>query len=430
MLNQTTISDDEPFVREMCFGALRWRNRLQAIANQLLRKPFRPKDSDINWLLLLGLYQLLYLRTPDHAAIGETVEAARQLKKKWACAVLNGVLRGFQRNKDEILAALPEGANIQSAHPKWLTTRIKEAWPEHWQGILEQNNQQAPMSLRVNIQKTNREDYLQLLAEDPTPIDATPLALSPMGIQLTQACSVEKLPHFSEGWVSVQDEAAQLATLFLNPQANDRVLDACAAPGGKTCHILETCPELQEMVAIDISEARNRRVTENLNRLQLEATVISANIADTNKWWDSEPFDRILLDAPCSATGVIRRHPDIKWLRRESDIAVLAKQQLELLETCWQTLKVGGELLYSTCSILPDENQKIVTSFLAQQKDAESIMLYEDTTLGKDKALADLWRQNTISKEHACIEGMTLQLFPTQAGHDGFFYAKFKKTNG
>ncbi|MBL4866043.1 MAG: 16S rRNA (cytosine(967)-C(5))-methyltransferase RsmB [Pseudomonadales bacterium] len=421
VLSKADLSEDEAFIREMCFGVLRWRNRLQAIVNQLLRKPFKPKDSDINWLLLLGLYQLLYLRTPDHAAIGETVEAAKQLKKKWACAVLNGVLRGFQRNKQELLAALSQDINIQTAHPKWLTDKIKQAWPNHWQGILEQNNQQAPMSLRVNTRRTNREHYLRLLSNDDNCIAAKPLAHSPEGIQLEQACVVDKLPHFSDGWVSVQDEAAQLATLFLAPQANDRILDACAAPGGKTCHILEKCPDLKELVAVDISEVRNRRVTENLNRLQLEATVLSADIAAPELWQDDETFDRILLDAPCSATGVIRRHPDIKWLRREKDIAVLVKQQLELLLICWQKLKIGGELLYCTCSILPDENEMVVTSFLALQADAQPMALYGE------KELSLFSNESAFSDEESCAVGMGLQLFPTHNGHDGFFYAKFKK---
>jgi len=429
VLSNADLIEDESFIREMCFGTLRWRSRLQAIANQLLRKSFRPKDSDVNWLLLLGLYQLLYLRTPDHAAIGETVEAAKQFNKKWACAVINGVLRSFQRNKEDIISALPTDADIQTAHPKWLSTKIQYAWPQHWQAILDQNNQQAPMSLRINSQYTDRDDYLELLSQlDPPsqlepslqeaetePFIATALKHSPVGIQLKQACGVDKLPHFYDGWVSVQDEAAQLATLFLDPQANERILDACAAPGGKSCHILEKCPDIDELVAIDISETRNQRIFENLDRLNLDATVITADIAITSQWWDNKHFDRILLDAPCSATGVIRRHPDIKWLRREKDIQALAILQLELLQICWQTLKVGGELLYSTCSILPDENGRIVKSFLALQKDAEAIPLLSSGNL------------TSFSDDESSVVGLGLQLFPTKNGHDGFFYAKFRK---
>lgn len=415
VLSNANLSQDGSFVREMCFGTLRWRTRLQAIADQLLLKSFKPKDNDINWLVLLGLYQLLYLRTPDHAAIGETVEAAKQLKKKWACGVINGVLRGFQRNKNDLLTALPPSIHIQTAHPKWLSDKIEKAWPTHWQQILAQNNQQAPMSLRTNKRKTSRKHYLDLLTQEEPILQAKPLQYSNVGLQLEHACDVDALPHFRDGWISVQDEAAQLATQFLAPQANERILDACAAPGGKTCHILETCPDIKELVAIDISESRNRRVTENLNRLNLDATVLSADIAALDQWWDKQLFDRILLDVPCSATGVIRRHPDIKWLRKESDIAILAKRQLELLQICWQTLKIGGELLYCTCSVLPEENEMIINAFLTQQSGAQAMMLAE----GKELSL--------FSNEESITNGLGLQLFPCQDGHDGFFYAKLIK---
>jgi len=395
---------DRGLTQDLAFGTARWQPRLDALAERLLQKPFKAADADVHALLLVGLYQLLYSRIPAHAAIGETVGCADKLKKPWAKALLNAVLRRAQRESAEILAELERDPVVRTAHPRWLQKALKAFWPEQWETICAANNAHPPMILRVNRRHHSRDAYLGLLAEQNIAAQAS--RYSRDGIVLGQACDVHSLPGFIEGWVSVQDEAAQLAADLLDLAPGQRVLDACCAPGGKTCHILEAEPQLAGVVAVDLEEKRLVRVRENLQRLGLDAQLIAADGRDTRAWWDGKPFQRILLDAPCSATGVIRRHPDIKLTRQPDDIAALATLQGELLDALWPTLDVGGVLLYATCSTLPTENTEVIEAFLARTSGARELDLA--TTAG-------------VKQPHG------RQLLAQQGGHDGFYYAKLIK---
>ncbi len=416
---------NRPLLQELCFGVCRWFIRLDKIASLITNHPFKTRDSDIHALLLVGIYQILHLRVPDHAAISETVEATRQMDKAWAAKVINGTLRRLQREKSELEQSLPDNLTVQAAHPKWLVDMIKAAWPEQAERIVSNNNTQAPMTIRVNPRHNQRESYLQQLKQKG--IQAKLCEFSNCGIQLDKPCSVEKLPGFDQGHCFVQDEAAQLSATLLDAQPGDKVLDACAAPGGKTTHIAELQPELSALVALDADEQRVIRIHENLTRLSLTAEVHAQSLEDFTQQYLEKPienttentviidsrnendrplFDRILLDAPCSAVGVIRRHPDIKWLRKRTDINTLAETQLRLLKTAWTILAPGGTLLYATCSILPHENERVVNAFLAEQSDA------------KEQVLNVTWGQPA---------SVGVQLLPQKDGHDGFYYAKLIK---
>ena len=395
---------DRGFTQDLAFGTARWQPRLSALATKLLQKPFKAADADVEALLLVGLYQLLYTRVPAHAAIGETVGCAEKLKKPWAKALLNAVLRRAQRESEALLAELEHDPVVRTAHPRWLQKSLKAFWPEQWEGICAANNAHPPMILRVNRRHHSRDAYLQLLTD--AGIAAKPCVYSTDGIVLEAAADVRSLPGFAEGWISVQDEAAQLAAGLLDLAPGQRVLDACCAPGGKTCHILEVQKDLAGVVAVDLEAKRLVRVRENLARLGLSAELIAADGRDTATWWDGKPFQRILLDAPCSATGVIRRHPDIKLTRQPDDIAALAVLQGELLDALWPTLEVGGILLYATCSTLPTENTEVIQAFLARTSGARELDLA--TTAG-------------IKQPHG------RQLLAQEGGHDGFYYAKLIK---
>jgi 16S rRNA (cytosine967-C5)-methyltransferase len=396
---------DRALVQDLAFGAARWQPRLALIAGKLLRKPFKDGDRDLEALLLVGLYQLFYTRIPAHAAIGETVGCADKLKKSSAKALLNAVLRSAQRDSQRLLAELDGDPVLHSAHPRWLQKQLKACWPEQWQTVCAANNAHPPLILRVNRRRSQRDACLRHLQQLGVP--AQPCRYSDDGIRLLQACDVTQLPGFAEGWFSVQDEAAQLAAGLLQLAPGQRVLDACAAPGGKTCHLLEAQPALGEVLALDQEAKRLARVRENLERLKLNATLIAADARATPSWWDAVPFQRILLDAPCSATGVIRRHPDIKLTRQAEDIPALAKLQGELLDALWPTLEIGGILLYATCSILPLENTEVIGAFLARTPDARECII--EGTFG-------------LSQAHG------RQLLPQQDGHDGFYYAKLSKS--
>ena len=395
---------DRGLTQDLAFGTARWQPRLSALANKLLQKPFKAADADVEALLLVGLYQLLYTRIPAHAAIGETVGCADKLKKPWAKALLNAVLRNAQRESETLLTELEHDPVVRTAHPRWLQKSLKAFWPEQWEAICAANNAHPPMILRVNRRHHSRDAYLQLLVE--ADIEAQPCTFSQDGIVLAEACDVRNLPGFAEGWISVQDEAAQLAADLLDLAPGQRVLDACCAPGGKTCHILEVEPKLAGVVAVDLEAKRLVRVRENLERLGLSAELIAADGRDTATWWDGKPFQRILLDAPCSATGVIRRHPDIKLTRQPDDIAALATLQGELLDAMWPTLDVGGILLYATCSTLPTENTEVIEAFLARTPGAREL---------------DIAGQFGLKQPHG------RQLLAQQGGHDGFYYAKLIK---
>jgi 16S rRNA (cytosine967-C5)-methyltransferase len=395
---------DRGFTQDLAFGTARWQPRLSALAAKLLQKPFKAADADVEALLLVGLYQLLYTRVPAHAAIGETVGCADKLKKPWAKALLNAVLRRAQRESEALLAELERDPVVRTAHPRWLQKSLKAFWPEQWEAICAANNAHPPMILRVNRRHHTRDAYLGLLTE--AGIAATPCVYSRDGIVLDAAADVRSLPGFAEGWISVQDEAAQLAADLLDLAPGQRVLDACCAPGGKTCHILEAETKLAGVVAVDLEAKRLVRVRENLARLGLSAELIAADGRDTATWWDGKPFQRILLDAPCSATGVIRRHPDIKLTRQPDDIAALAVLQGELLDAMWITLEVGGILLYATCSTLPTENTEVIEAFLARTPGAREL---------------DLATAAGIKQPHG------RQLLAQEGGHDGFYYAKLIK---
>ncbi|MBK5417253.1 16S rRNA (cytosine(967)-C(5))-methyltransferase RsmB [Pseudomonas sp. TH31] len=395
---------DRGFTQDLAFGTARWQPRLSALAAKLLQKPFKAADADVEALLLVGLYQLLYTRVPAHAAIGETVGCAEKLKKPWAKALLNAVLRRAQRESEALLAELEHDPVVRTAHPRWLQKSLKAFWPEQWEAICAANNAHPPMILRVNRRHHSRDAYLGLLTD--AGIAATPCVYSRDGIILEAAADVRSLPGFAEGWISVQDEAAQLTADLLDLAPGQRVLDACCAPGGKTCHILEAEPALAGVVAVDLEAKRLVRVRENLARLGLSAELIAADGRDTATWWDGKPFQRILLDAPCSATGVIRRHPDIKLTRQPDDIVALAVLQGELLDAMWIALEVGGILLYATCSTLPTENTEVIEAFLARTPGARELDLA--TTAG-------------IKQPHG------RQLLAQQGGHDGFYYAKLIK---
>ncbi len=395
---------DRGLTQDLAFGTARWQPRLSALAERLLQKPFKKADADVEALLLVGLYQLLYTRIPAHAALGETVGCADKLKKPWAKALLNAVLRRAQRESNDILAELERDPVVRTAHPRWLQKSLKAFWPEQWEAICAANNAHPPMILRVNRRHHSRDAYLQRLSE--AGIEAAPCQFSVDGILLAQPCDVRSLPGFDQGWISVQDEAAQLAADLLDLAPGQRVLDACCAPGGKTCHLLEAQAGLEAVVAIDLEAKRLTRVRENLDRLGLDAQLIACDARDTASWWDGKGFQRILLDAPCSATGVIRRHPDIKMTRQADDIPALASLQGELLDALWPTLEVGGILLYATCSTLPTENTEVIEAFLARTPGAREL---------------DLATQAGVRQPHG------RQLLAQEGGHDGFYYAKLIK---
>lgn len=404
--HQSSLSNikDQGLLQELCFGVTRWWWRLDAIVTLLLDKPLKAKDGDINHLLMIGLYQLQYMRVPDHAAVAETVAACLALKKAWAKNLVNAILRNYQRRADKIALQLKDNPVAEYSHPQWMLNRIKAAWPQQWQSVLQANNEKPPMVLRVNLRKTTRRAYHDQLMT--AGMNADELRFTESGLLLQIPVPVDQLPGFAEGLVSVQDAAPQLAAILLQTEANQRVLDVCAAPGGKTAHILESQPDLQELVAVDIDSERLDKVSENLRRLGLSAKLIVGDGQAPEIWWDKKVFDRILLDAPCSATGVIRRHPDIKQLRRDSDIQQLVDIQQHILRAVWPLLRSGGMILYATCSILPQENEQQVHEFLGVYPDAISVKI------------AQSWG---ISQEYG------RQVLPGQNSMDGFYYACIQK---
>lgn len=394
---------DKALLQQFCYGVLRWLPKLDFCCSRLLQKPLKGKQRPFQFLLYVGIYQLMAMRIPAHAAISETVEAALSMKASGMKGFINGVLRNYQRQQEDLMAAAENVDSCCFGHPNWFIKQVKQHYPEQWESILEANQQQAPMWIRVNKQQFNCSDYLTQMAE----AEIGGFIHEPLkqGICLEKPVDVFKLPGFEEGSCSVQDGAAQFAGQLMDVQPGDKILDACAAPGGKTCHMLESQPQLAQMTALDCDANRLTRVEENLTRLQLTAKLITADAADTQSWWDGELFDRILLDAPCSATGVIRRHPDIKWLRRAEDIGQLASLQKQILNQLWSLLKPGGTLVYATCSVLPEENRHQITSFLSTCEDAR---------------LAPINAQDTP-------ETPGWQLLPGENDMDGFYYCRLIK---
>jgi len=394
---------DRAFCRELCYGTIRWYGRLEAILDQLLKKPFKAKDDDIKVLALLGLYQIIYLNTPDHAAVSETVNTCAKGRKRWAKGLLNGVLRNFLRERESLESKADDGP-ARNSHPAWLAKQLQSDWGERSNDIMQANNQHPPMSIRVNQQQGTRAAYLEQLNDNE--INASINPFNTCGLVLDKAVGVDQLPNFWEGACSVQDSAAQLAAGLLDVHAGHRVLDVCAAPGGKTAHILESATGDIHLTAIDIDENRNMRVIENLERLQLEADVLTVDGLEPNEWFDGQLFQRILIDAPCSATGVIRRHPDIKLLRQASDIDNLVELQHQLLKAIWPLLEKNGVLIYATCSILSAENSQQITRFINEHPDAKAVNI--DATWGQ-----------------ACENGR--QILPGENNMDGFYYACLSK---
>ena len=394
----TVAVRDRGLVSECCYGTLRHHASLSWLLERLLRRPLKRRETLVRMLLLVGLYQCWELRVPDHAAVSATVDAARQLGKPWAVSLVNAVLRAFLRQRETLLKALAAEPLASTEHPRWLAARFREDWPAQWQALIAANNSHPPMVLRVNQRRIDTAAYLrELTAVD---IAARPVAGSDTALQLERPRDVETLPGFAEGLVSVQDAGAQLAADWLAPTPGQRVLDACAAPGGKTCHLLERY-DPAELVALDIDPGRLARVADNLRRLGLRASLVAGDLRRPRDWWDGRLFQRILLDAPCSGTGVIRRHPDIKLLRRAADITPLAAHQLQLLEQAWTLLAPGGYLLYVTCSVLREENVTVMSRFLAH---TDAVELPLSQTWGLSQAVGR-------------------QLLPGPDGTDGFYYA-------
>lgn len=396
---QKNISDkDKSLLQELCFGTLRVLPELEWYVQQLMAKVMTGKQRPLHYLLMVGLYQLLYTRIPAHAAVAETVNGAIVLKRPQMKGLINGVMRQFQRQQ-QIMTEQFQSQNGRFLHPGWLLQRIQLAYPQQWQAIIDANNQKPPMWLRVNRQHHTCEQYLQLLQQ--AGIEAFPHPDYSDALRLAAPCSVTLLPGFEQGWVTVQDASAQGCVSILEPQNGESILDLCAAPGGKTTHILEAAPEAK-VIAVDVDEGRLKRVTENLARLNQQATVIAGDGRDPQAWSNGQIYDRILLDAPCSATGVIRRHPDIKWLRRNSDIDELVSLQKEIINAIWPQLKSGGTMIYATCSILPEENKLQIDDFIRNHSDAKLVNIGDTQSP---------YRQN----------------LPSPDGGDGFFYAKLIK---
>ena len=394
-------------LQEICFGTCRWYLSLEFLLHKLVANPIKEKDRDVKNLILVGLYQLKELNIADHAAVNETVAASKTLNKSWAKPLINAVLRSYQRNLQRLTEELDRSApDIKYSCPTWLFNEINVAWKSKSQSILKGNNQRPPLTLRVNISKKCPEEIMALFSENR--IVGRRGKLARTAIYLEKPLPVEKIPGFTDGWLSIQDESSQLVPKLLNLKPKLRVLDACSAPGGKTCAIIESERSLTEVVALDESLSRIQKTRENLLRMGLKASLIKGDVINPTKWWDGRLFDRILLDAPCSGSGVIRRHPDIKILRRDEDIEALTKIQAMMLDSLWQCLRPNGLLLYTTCSILPRENDSQIKDFLKRTDNAK----YEGIT-------AD-WGVE-------CNYGRQL-LTGDEENHDGFFYSLLSKS--
>lgn len=397
-------------VKALSFGAVRWHHRHRLIIARLLQRPLRGRDKVLEALLSVGLFQLHDTRQPDYAAVSATVEATKHLKKSRATGLVNAALRRYQRERDVILQAVMEEDEGRYSHPQWFIDCLRADWPEHWREVLTKTLEHPPFWIRVNRQLSARDDYAARLAEKFN-INVTTLPGIHDALRLDRPMAVAELPGFSDGQAFVQDAASQLAAELLSPEPGMRVLDACAAPGGKATHMLERTRGQITLIAVDVDKGRNKLLQSNLDRTGFSAQVLTADVRLTESWFDGELFDRILIDAPCSATGVIRRHPDIKFLRRAGDIAVLAKRQSNMLEKLWPLLKPGGQLLYATCSLLVEENSAVVTKFLEQHADAREIRPLNGRVL-------------TIATDCA---GPGYQLLPGSADTDGFYYALMER---
>jgi len=391
---------DRAFIQALCYGVCRNFHRLDYILSQMLDKPL--KDLDVKALALIGLYQLKFMRVKSHAAVSETVLAAR--KKPWAKALINALLRSYLRGQEGFEQKADNVKSALVSHPDWLIQQIEQDWPMQAQQIFQQNNEQPPMALRVNLANISQYQYLQKLRDQG--IEAEAVSFCRSAILLNKPAVVDILPGFNEGWVSVQDTAAQLAAELLDVQIGHRVLDVCAAPGGKAAHILEHQPKVRELVAVDIDKLRLQRVNDNFQRLKLSAKLIVGDASKPEDWWDGQLFDRILLDVPCSALGVIRRHPDIKLLRRAEDINTLQVLQQRIMTAVWPLLAPGGIMLYATCSILKQENEQQIEAFLATNANAIEVPINADWGL---------------------VRRYGRQILTGESAMDGFYYALIRK---
>jgi len=393
---------DAAWLQEMAMGVFRHLPQLQIWLRELLEQPLKGSKKILEHVILLGFYQQAYSRVSDHAAVAATVNAAEILGGKSLKGLINAILRNFQRQ--QLAEQVSDNPIIQSGLPKWLYKRLASAYPQELETLLSGMNQPAPVWLRVNQQQCTQPVYCNALTEA-----GIRFALSeahPDAIIMLDRTPITTLPGFAEGWFSVQDGAAQLAAPLLDAQPGERILDCCAAPGGKSAHILERTTGLAQLIALDSEASRLTRMTENLQRLQLHANLVCADAAELDSWWDGNCFDRILLDAPCSATGVIRRHPDIRWLRKSADIEVLQALQYKILTNLWRTLKPGGTLVYATCSVLPDENTGQISRFLQEHSEAQLQAIQPGET----------------------IEQPGRQILPGEQQMDGFYYARLLKS--
>lgn len=392
---------DLSLLKAIGYGVVREHRLLAEILSKLLSHPLK-NEPEINALMLAGLFQLRSMRVAPHAAVGETVAAVTLLGKDKLRGLVNAVLRRYQREHETLEAALPVALAVRLSYPDWLSRLIQADWPENAGRVLEAGNQPGPLTLRVNRRKIGRDGYLDKLTA--AGIAAQTIEHLPDALVLESALGVESIPGFASGEVSVQDASAQLAAGILGAEPGMRVLDACAAPGGKTAHLLERCDDLYVM-AMDVDEQRIRRVEDNLARLALEARIVTGDAGDPPRWWDGNPFERILLDAPCSGTGVIRRHPDIKWLRRETDIPKMAAVQKGMLQALWPLLSPGGALVYATCSVLKAEGEDVVKHFLISNPDAKHVAI--DAGWGEARSVG--------------------RRIAPGGNFDGFYYAKLVK---
>lgn len=398
---QAAPPKDLSLTKALVFGVCRYHRYLAHWVDQRLKKPFKKKDMDLYAVLLVGVYQIAYLRIPDHAAVSESVSLTKRLGKDWASGLCNAVLRNFQANPEPWQQ---DQENLHWALPDWLLTSLQRDWPEDWESVCRASLEQPPLWLRVNSAQTSREAYLQMLAEQGRSASVGVHAAD--ALLLDSAADVAQLPLFADGMVSVQDQAAQLAADLLALAPGLSVLDVCAAPGGKSLQMLERTKGYIELTALDVDAQRMKRVEENLTRGGFQATLLVGDGAQPAAWWDGKLFDRILLDAPCSGTGVIRRHPDIKLLRQAADIPALVQLQAKLLQAIWPLLAPGGILVYSTCSILKQENEEQVHRFLSSTQDA------------REKVLTERWgRASQVGR----------QILPGEEQMDGFYYARLEK---
>lgn len=394
-------TQDRALLQALCYGVMRWHLQLESWMEQLAKRPANKIKPNVRVLIELGLFQLQYMRIPAHAAIHTTVEGAGKFQASRAKGFINAVLRAFMRQQAELVSCTSDACVY--AHPEWMLEQFKNDWPDDWQNLAEENNQQAPMTLRVDTSNISIDEYLKQL--NGVGIDAQAHPDVDTAIVLQRAVDVAELPGFAQGVVSVQDAAAQLAVHFLQAQSSDRVLDACAAPGGKTAHILQSVkPEF--LTAMDNNGARLKRVNEMFERIRLKAELIEGDAADPSAWWDGQLYDSILLDAPCSASGVIRRHPDIKHLRSAKALQKAVKRQARILDALWPLLKPGGRMLYATCSVFKDENENQIARFLERHEDAQC------------KALPSGYGRQNIG----------VQLLPGEQQMDGFYFAALEKT--